>query len=194
MVAKDEDELADMLFTAMKWDGPIAIRYPRGVGPGTPVKDVPTAIPIGKAELLQHSEHDRVAIFALGALVPMAEEVARKLEGQGFSAAVINARFVKPLDTEMLEFFARSVDVVLTMEDHVLRGGFGSAVLEELSDLGLTTPVVRIGWPDQFIEHGKVDALRAKYGLTVEAAMEKLAPYLETGKPASKGKAAVRPA
>jgi 1-deoxy-D-xylulose-5-phosphate synthase len=178
MVPKDENELADMLFTAMKWDGPIAVRYPRGVGPGTPVKDVPSAIPIGKAELLQHGENDRVAIFALGALVPMAEEIALKLEAQGTAAAVINARFVKPIDTEMLEFFGRSVDVVLTLEDHVLRGGFGSAVLEALSDLGITTPVVRVGWPDQFIEHGKVDALRAKYGVTVEAAMAKLAPYL----------------
>ena len=178
MVPKDENELADMLFTAMKWNGPIAVRYPRGVGPGTPVKDVPTAIPIGKAELLQHGDNDRVAIFALGAMVPMAEEIALKLEAQGIAAAVINARFVKPIDTEMLEFFARSVDVVLTLEDHVLRGGFGSAVLEALSDLGIATPVVRVGWPDQFIEHGKLDALRAKYGISVEGAMEKLAPYL----------------
>ena len=191
MVAKDEDELADMLFTAMKWDGPIAVRYPRGVGPGTPVKDVPAAIPIGKAELLQHSENDRVAIFALGAMVPMAEEIAVKLEAQGVAAAVVNARFVKPIDKEMLEFFARSVDVVLTLEDHVLHGGFGSAVLETLSDLGIATPVVRIGWPDQFIEHGKIDPLRAKYGLTVEAAMEKLAPYLVSSKAP---KAAARPA
>jgi 1-deoxy-D-xylulose-5-phosphate synthase len=142
------------------------------------VKDVPTTIPIGKAELLQHSENDRVAIFALGALVPMAEEIALKLEGQGIAAAVINARFVKPLDIEMLEFFARSVDVVLTLEDHVLCGGFGSAVLEALSDLGIATPVVRVGWPDQFIEHGKIDALRAKYGITADAALAKLAPYL----------------
>ena len=178
VVPKDEDELADMLFTAMKWDGPIAVRYPRGVGPGTPVKDVPTTIPIGKAELLQHSDNDRVAIFALGALVPMAEEISLKLEARGIAAAVINARFAKPIDTEMLEFFARSVDVVLTLEDHVLRGGFGSAVLEALSDLGIATPVVRIGWPDQFIEHGKPDALRAKYGITAEAALEKLQPYV----------------
>jgi len=178
MVPKDEDELADMLFTAMQHNGPIAVRYPRGVGPGTAVKDVPRALPIGKAELLQHGDHDRVAIFALGAMVPTAQEVARKLEGEGVSAAVINARFVKPLDTEMLEFYARSVDVILTIEDHVLKGGFGSAVLEELSNLGLSTPVVRIGWPDQFIEHGKVDALRTKYGLTADAAIEKLRPML----------------
>jgi 1-deoxy-D-xylulose-5-phosphate synthase len=178
MVPKDEDELADMLFTAMKWNGPIAVRYPRGVGPGTPVKDVPATIPIGKAQLLQHGENDRVAIFALGALIPMAGELALKLEGQGIAAAVINARFAKPIDTEMLEFFARTVDVVVTMEDHVLRGGFGSAVLEALSDLGIAIPVVRIGWPDQFIEHGKLEALRAKYGITADAAMERLKPYL----------------
>jgi len=183
MVPKDEDELADMLFTAMQYEGPIAVRYPRGTGPGTPVKDVPRAIPIGKAELLQHGDNDRVAIFALGALVPMAQEVAVKLEAEGISAAVINARFTKPVDTEMLEFYARSVDVILTLEDHVLRGGFGSAVLEELSNLGLATPVVRIGWPDRFIEHGKPETLRAKYGITVEAAMEKLRPYLQAKQP-----------
>jgi 1-deoxy-D-xylulose-5-phosphate synthase len=183
MVPKDEDELADMLFTASQWGGPIAVRYPRGLGPGTPVKDVPRTIAVGKAELLQHSDHDRVAIFALGALVPMAEEIARKLEGKGVAAAVINARFVKPMDVEMLEFFGTTVDVILTLEDHVLRGGFGSAVLEELNTLGLSTPVVRIGWPDQFIEHGKQDALRAKYGITAEAALEKLRPYLKTRQP-----------
>jgi len=178
MVPKDEDELADMLFTAMQWNGPIAVRYPRGLGPGTPVKDVPRAVAVGKAELLQHSDSDRVAIFALGALVPMAEEIARKLEGEGIAAAVINARFVKPIDVEMLEFFAGTVEVILTLEDHVLRGGFGSAVLEELNILGLTTPVARIGWPDHFIEHGKQDALRVKYGITSDAALAKLRPYL----------------
>jgi 1-deoxy-D-xylulose-5-phosphate synthase len=179
MVPKDEDELADMLFTAMRWDGPIAVRYPRGLGPGKPVKDVPCAIPIGKAEVLQNSDNDRVAIFALGALVPMAEEIARKLEGEGIGTAVINARFAKPIDVEMLEFFAGTVDVILTLEDHVLRGGFGSAVLEELNQLRINTPVVRIGWPDRFIEHGKIEILRAKYGITAEAAIESLRPYLK---------------
>jgi 1-deoxy-D-xylulose-5-phosphate synthase len=178
MVPKDEDELADMLFTAMQWKGPIAVRFPRGLGPGKPVKDVPRAIPIGKAELLQHSDHDRVAILALGALVPMAEEIARKLEGEGITAAVINARFAKPIDVHMLQFLAGTVEVILTLEDHVLQGGFGSAVLEELNNLGLTIPVARIGWPDRFIEHGKVDLLRAKYGITPEAAIEKLRPHL----------------
>lgn len=180
MVPKDENELADMLFTSVQWNGPIAVRYPRGLGPGTPVKDVPSAVPIGKAELLQHSDNDRVAIFALGSLVSMAEEIARKLEGEGIAAAVINARFAKPIDVEMLTFFAGTVDVILTLEDHVLKGGFGSALLEELNGLGLATPVVRIGWPDRFIEHGKLDPLRAKYGITPEAAIEKLRPYVKS--------------
>lgn len=182
MVPKDEDELADMLLTAFEHNGPIAVRYPRGIGPGTPVKDVPRAIPIGKAEVLQHSENSRVAVFALGALVPMGQVITRKLEGEGVPTALLNARFAKPLDVEMLEFYARSVDVMLTLEDHVLAGGFGSAVLEQLNALGLQTPVVRIGWPDQFIEHGNPEALRQKYGISVEAAMEKLQPYLKREK------------
>jgi 1-deoxy-D-xylulose-5-phosphate synthase len=151
------------------------------------VKDVPRAIPIGQAELLQHGEHDRVAFFALGALVPMAQEAAAKLEGEGASSAVINARFAKPIDVAMLEFYARSVDAIVTLEDHVLKGGFGSAVLEELNTLGLTTPVLRIGWPDQFIEHGKPDALRAKYGITVDAILAQLRPILSKGSQAQAG-------
>jgi 1-deoxy-D-xylulose-5-phosphate synthase len=179
MDPKDEAELADMLYTAMQYDGPIAIRYPRGAGPGTPVKDMPRAIPIGKAELLQHGEQDQVAIFALGNMVLMANEVAAELESEGVSAAVINARFAKPVDAEMIEFYAREVDVILTLEDHVLAGGFGSTVLETVSSLGIKTPVVRIGWPDRFIEHGKPDDLRAKYGVSVVATLDKLRAHLK---------------
>jgi len=109
----------------------------------------------------------------------MAIEIASKLEGEGHSAAVINARFAKPIDVEMLEFYAGSVDVILTLEDHVLKGGFGSAILEELNDLGLDTPVVRVGWPDHFIEHGKPEVLRVRYGISVEAALERLLARLK---------------
>ncbi len=179
MVPKDEDELADMLYTATLHDGPIAIRYPRGAGMGVEMKPFPKAIPIGKAEILRYSENDRVAIFALGAMVPLAEEIAAQLEEQEVDAAVINARFSKPLDSRTLEFFARNVDVILTLEDHVLMGGFGSAVLEELNTLGIQKPVERIGWPDQFIELGKPEQLRAKYGLTAAAALLKLRPHLQ---------------
>lgn len=177
MAPKDEDELADMVATALEHEGPIAIRYPRGIGPGAAPKPRPKALEIGKAEILQHG--DDVAIFGLGALVPLALDLGRELENREFSAAVINARFIKPLDREMLARYARRTSVIVTIEDHVLSGGFGSAVLEALSDMNLEIPVVRIGWPDQFIEHGKVDQLRRKYGISVAGALAKLAPYLE---------------
>src|SRR5271168_4470608 len=177
MVPKDEDELADMMYTALQQPGPSAVRYPRGTGPGATVKAHPVALPIGKAEII--SDGDDVAIFGLGALLPLAQQLAAELRQQGVSAAVINPRFVKPLDRDLIAEYARRVGVIVTLEDHVLMGGFGSAVLEALSDMQLEAPVVRIGWPDRFIEHGKVDQLRAKYGISVEGAMEKLAPYLQ---------------
>ena len=174
---KDEDELADMMFTALHHPGPVAIRYPRGLGPGATVKAQPALIPIGKAEVLQHGKD--VAVYGLGQMVPVAQAFAKELEKLGYSVAVINPRTVKPLDTGTLEFFARGAEVIVTFEDHVLAGGFGSTVLESLDELHLQTPVVRIGWPDQFIEHGKPDALRAKYGLTAAAALEKTLPLLK---------------
>jgi 1-deoxy-D-xylulose-5-phosphate synthase len=91
---------------------------------------------------------------------------------------VINPRFAKPIDRVTVAEFARHCGLLLTLEDHVLAGGFGSAVLEALSELELDVPVVRVGWPDQFIEHGKLEDLREKYGLTAEAALEKARPYL----------------
>jgi 1-deoxy-D-xylulose-5-phosphate synthase len=178
MSPKDEDELADMLYTAMLHEGPVAVRYPRGVGPGAAVKEQPAAIPIGKAELLEHSGNDRVAIFSLGAMLPLAREIAGTLASEGVAAAVINARFAKPLDTDMIAQYGRGAEIVLTLEDHALAGGFGSAVLEELNRLGLGTPVIRIGWPDQFIEHGKPEELRRKYGLTAAAALAQLRQQL----------------
>ncbi len=177
MVPKDEDELADMLYTAMLHDGPSAVRYPRGTGPGTAVKAHPLALPIGKGEVIR--EGDEIAILGLGALLPMANELADRLAEQGYSAAVINPRFVKPLDRELLAAYAKRVTAIVTFEDHVLMGGFGSAVLEALNEMNFDVPVVRIGWPDRFIEHGKVEQLRARHGISVEAALEKLAPYLK---------------
>jgi 1-deoxy-D-xylulose-5-phosphate synthase len=119
-----------------------------------------------------------VAILGLGPMTALAQQLAAKLERDGYSAAVINPRFIKPLDREMLERYAHRVAAFVTIEDHVKMGGFGSAVLEALEELGCDVPVVRIGWPDQFIEHGKVDALREKYGLTVEAAYAQTEPLL----------------
>ena len=176
MVPANEDELADMLYTAQLHPGPSAIRYPRGVGRGVAVKAEPQALPIGVAKVV--SDGNEVAIFGLGALLPMAEELAARLAAEGVSAAVINPRFVKPLDLETLQRYAERVGVIVTFEDHVLAGGFGSAILEALEQLQIQVPVVRIGWPDGFIEHGKVDSLRARYGITVEAALGKLRTYL----------------
>jgi 1-deoxy-D-xylulose-5-phosphate synthase len=179
-VPKDEDELADMMQTALAHNGPIAIRYPRGTGTGVQVKEQPVALPIGKAEVIR--DGDEIAVLGLGALLPMAAELADALEREGRSVALINPRFVKPLDREVLGQYARKVQAFVTFEDHVLMGGFGSAVLEALSEMGFHTPVVRIGWPDRFIEHGKVEALRAKHGISVEAALEKLEPLLKPTK------------
>jgi 1-deoxy-D-xylulose-5-phosphate synthase len=180
MVPKDEDELADMMYTAMLHDGPSAIRYPRGIGPGTPVKEHPIAIEIGVAEVIQEPSHVDIAIWGLGAMLPEAQRLAKILEREGISAAVVNPRFAKPIDRDCLARFGRECGLIVTLEDHVLAGGFGSAVLEVLNDLEIATPVVRIGWPDNFIEHGKVESLREKYGLTAEAALEKTRPYLAT--------------
>ncbi len=135
-------------------------------------------LPIGRAELLEHTGNDRVAIFSLGAMLPLAREIAGMLASEGVAAAVINARFAKPLDAGMIAQFAHSAEILVTLEDHVLAGGFGSAVLEELNRQGLGTPVLRIGWPDQFIEHGKPEELRKKYGLTAEAALAQLRQHL----------------
>jgi len=176
MVPKDEDELADMMYTAMLHDGPSAIRYPRGAGPGAKVKDKPRAVALGVAEVLKDG-HD-VAIFGLGAMLPEAQRLAAMLEQEGFSAAVINPRFAKPIDQRCVAEYGRHCGLLVTLEDHVLAGGFGSAVLESLNELELAVPIVRVGWPDLFIEHGKVEVLRAKYGLTAEAALEKARPFL----------------
>ena len=176
MVPKDEDELADMMYTALLHDGPSAIRYPRGAGPGAKVKARPMALAIGVAEVVQDGHE--VAIFGLGAMLPEAKRLAAMLEREGFSAAVINPRFAKPIDRACVAEYGRHCGLVVTLEDHVLAGGFGSAVLETLSELELAVPVVRVGWPDQFIEQGKVELLREKYGLTAEAALERARPYL----------------
>jgi 1-deoxy-D-xylulose-5-phosphate synthase len=176
MAPKDEDELADMMKTALELPGPCAIRYPRGIGAGVVRKAEPQAIPFGKAEVLKDGSD--VAILGLGPMVKMARELGARLEREGYSAAVINPRFVKPLDREMLERYAKTVAAFVTFEDHVKMGGFGSAVIEALQEMGSPVPVVRIGWPDRFIEHGKVDALRAKYGLSVDEAQAQVLPLL----------------
>ena len=182
MQAKDEEEFADMLWTiANHHEGPVAIRYPRGAGTGAVPKASPRILEIGKSEVLRHGTD--VALFGLGNFCEVALEAADLLEKAGIKAAVINPRWIKPLDTGTLEFFARGTRLVCTLEDHAVSGGFGSAVAEHLSDAGITTPLVRVGWPDQFIEHGSVSILRKKYGMTAKATAERILKAL--GQPAS---------
>ena len=177
MAPSDENELADMMQTALMIDGPAVIRYPRGVVVGIARKPQPEPLPVGKARVLQDGKD--VAILGLGNLLPLAKKLATLLEAEGLSAAVIDPRFVKPLDRELLAGYARNVRAFVTFEDHVKMGGFGTAVEEALAEMQAAgevpaVPVVRIGWPDQFIEHGKVDGLRQKYGITAESALEQL--------------------
>jgi 1-deoxy-D-xylulose-5-phosphate synthase len=176
MAPKDENELADMMLTALQIEGPSAIRYPRGTVAGVARKANPELLPVGKAEILRPGSD--VAIFGLGPMITLAEELAARLDKEGYSAAVINPRFVKPLDLEVVERYARKAAAFVTFEDHAKAGGFGAAILEALNTLNISVPVVRIAWPDQFIEHGKIDQLRARHGITVEAAHAQLQPHL----------------
>ena len=178
MAPKDEDELADMMFTASHENHPMFIRYPRGNAEGVPMKDTPRLLEIGKAEVIQNFSNTgkrKVALFGLGNLNSMARKAAAQLAADGYDCAVINPRFTKPLDAGAHEFFGKAADVVVTLEDHALMGGYGSSVLELFSEKGVTTSVVRIGWPDNFIEHASSqDELRKRYGLTVENIVTKV--------------------
>lgn len=166
MAPKDENELQHMLATALDLRQPVAIRYPRGAGVGTALDAELALLPVGKAELLADGRD--AAIFALGSTVYPALAAASLLKEQGLDCAVINARFVKPLDTDLVLEFAGKVRALITVEENVLQGGFGSAVIEALQDAGTTAPVHRIGIPDLFIEQGTQKELRRAYGLDAE--------------------------
>ncbi|MGD0539214.1 MAG: 1-deoxy-D-xylulose-5-phosphate synthase [Verrucomicrobiota bacterium] len=184
MAPADEDELADMMFTATQQALPVFLRYPRGAAEGVPIKNQPRLLEIGKAEVRRNFAHNgnrKVALFALGNLQGMARRAAELLGAEGCDVAIVNPRFTKPLDEATHEFFGRAADVVVTFEDHVLMGGYGSSVLELFNEKGIATPVVRMGWPDQFIEHASsVDYLRTKHGLTAENAVAQVKEKLAT--------------
>ena len=170
MAPANEDELADMMFTATHQDLPAFIRYPRGNGEGVTLKEQPGLIDIGKAEVLKNFSSNgqpKVVFLVLGPMRAIADEAIAELGADNIDAAVINPRFTKPIDTGTTEFFAQAAEVIVTIEDHALKGGYGSIVRNHLADTSITTPVVRIGWPDEFIEHASsVSYLRNKYGLT----------------------------
>jgi 1-deoxy-D-xylulose-5-phosphate synthase len=148
MAPSDENECRQMLYTATTINGPSAVRYPRGTGPGTALADEMTALPIGRAEL-RRSGHSGLAILAFGPMLAPALALADRLD-----ATVVNMRFVKPLDTAMLSEIAASHAAIVTIEDNAVYGGAGSACSEALDASGFTTPRLHIGIPDRFIEHG----------------------------------------
>ncbi len=167
MSPKDENELRQMLATALQHDGPVAIRYPRGTAVGVALESPVAALPVGKAELLK--DGDDVAILALGRCVSEGLKAHARLAERGVRATVVNCRFVKPIDVDLIAGVARRVPRIITVEENVRQGGFGSAVLEALNDQGIThVAVERLGVPDIFVEHGSPDVLRAKYGLDAD--------------------------
>jgi len=181
MAPADENECRQMLYTAFTIDAPTAVRYPRGTGPGVEVQSAMKALPIGRGEIRR--EGKRVAILAFGAMLAPALEAAQEL-----NATVANMRFVKPIDEELVFRLATSHDLLVTVEENVVHGGAGSAVAESLAAQGLAAPLVMLGLPDRFVEHGDAQLLLADCGLDAagiaRAVHERLAQGKRPGKAA----------
>jgi 1-deoxy-D-xylulose-5-phosphate synthase len=180
MAPKDEAEMRDMMLTAIEYNGPAALRYPRGNGLGVDISAPPEVLEIGKSEMLRQGED--VAIIAYGSMVMPAVDAAEILRSSGIDATVVNARFVKPLDEEMITRLARNSRLIVTVEEAYLKGGFGSAVMEVLEENGLQdqVKVVRMGVADEIVTHGDPKALLAKYGLNSEGIGRTVLKTLET--------------
>jgi 1-deoxy-D-xylulose-5-phosphate synthase len=180
MAPRDEAMLVHMLHTALAQDGPVALRYPRGAGVGAPLPERAAEIRVGTGETLAQGE--RVALVGYGTGVQMALGAAAVLRGRGVEATVCDARFAKPLDRELLHSLAASHDLLVTVEENVLAGGFGSAVLEHLSDSGTLAAgpaVIRFGLPDRYVTHGKPALLHEEVGLTAERIAERVQGALD---------------
>lgn len=179
MAPKDEAEMRDMMLTAIEHPAPAAIRYPRGNGRGVDISAAPKKIEIGKSEVLRAGED--LAIIAYGSMVYPALDAAENLDKDGIDATVINARFVKPLDAEMILSIAKSHRLIVTVEEAYLTGGFGSAVLELLEENGMQDQikVVRMGVPDRIVTHGDAKLLLAKYGLDADGIYTKVKETVE---------------
>jgi 1-deoxy-D-xylulose-5-phosphate synthase len=187
MAPRDEAMLVHMLHTAIAHEGPAALRYPRGAAEGVELPAEPREIPIGSGELLAGGE--RVALLGYGYGVAVALEAAEILAGHGLRPTVADARFAKPLDTELLERLALGHDLLVTIEENVLAGGFGSGVLEHLEDaFAERAPdrarVMRVGLPDRYVTHGKPALLREEVGLTGESVADRILAALRSGEPA----------
>jgi 1-deoxy-D-xylulose-5-phosphate synthase len=174
MAPKDENELRHMLYTAVELGAPAALRYPRGNGLGVPLEDF-RRLDIGKSEILR--EGGDLAILALGSMVYPCLEAANRLESAGLSATVINARFMKPLDHELISVLAAEKPFLVTAEEGTSSGGFGSEVAALLQDRRIPASLLRIAVPDRIIPHGAPDLLHAKYGLDVDGIVERIQTF-----------------
>ncbi|NEO27960.1 MAG: 1-deoxy-D-xylulose-5-phosphate synthase, partial [Kamptonema sp. SIO4C4] len=185
MAPKDEAELQQMLVTGIEHtDGPIAMRYPRGNGVGVPLmEDGWEGLPIGKGEILRNG--DDILLLGYGSMVYPALQVAEILGEHGISATVVNARFVKPLDLELILPLAQRLGKVATFEEGCLMGGFGSAVTEAFQDHDVLVPVKRFGVPDQLVDHAKPDESKADLGLTASQMAETLLQRFFSQKPSA---------
>lgn len=178
MAPRDEAALVDMLHTALVYnDGPVAIRYPRGEGVGVPLPSTPTAIDIGVGEVLTRGDGS-VALLGYGTGVGLAQGAAQVLAEAGIGATVADARFAKPLDTELINELAAEHELLVTLEEGVLQGGFGAGVLEHLADNGLPVQLLRVGLPDRFVTHGAPALLHEEVGFTPDAVAKRIAERL----------------
>ena len=187
MAPRDEAMLVHMLHTAIAHDGPAALRYPRGAAEGVEMPAKPELLAIGRGEVL--AEGERVALLGYGYGVTVAREAAEILARHGLKATVADARFAKPVDAELSERLAREHELLVTIEENALPGGFGSAVLEHLEDAFAESPgerarVLRIGLPDAYVTHGKPALLRAEVGLTGESVADRVLSSLPSAQPA----------
>ncbi|MHB8173481.1 MAG: transketolase C-terminal domain-containing protein, partial [Nitrospirota bacterium] len=171
MAPKDENELRHMLYTGLKLNCPVALRYPRGKGVGVPLDGEFEELPLGRAEVI--SEGTDLCIIAVGNTVNPALRAAGELSGAGYSVGVINARFIKPIDKDAVLHAASASRRILTVEENALAGGFGSAVLEVLEEAGISNvPVKRIGVPDVYVMQGTQAQIRRRLGLDAEGILE----------------------
>ena len=186
MAPRDEAMLVQMLRTALTYDdGPIALRYPRGEGVGVPLPEAPKPIEIGSGELLR--EGKRVALVGYGTGVQKALEAASLLSGEGYDVTVADARFAKPIDSGLMAQLAAEHELLVTVEEGVLQGGFGSAVWETLNEAGVAPRILRVGLPDRYVTHGKPALLHAEVGFTGERIAERILNAIRSGDSALTG-------
>ncbi|MFH1540955.1 MAG: 1-deoxy-D-xylulose-5-phosphate synthase [Elusimicrobiota bacterium] len=177
MIPSNENELQNMLKTALSINQPVAIRYPRGTCAGVKLEKDAKIIPIGKSEIVKDGKD--VFILAVGNLVSVVSDVAQKFQSENISCGVVNVRFVKPLDIELIKNISQNVKKIITVEENVISGGFGSAVCELLKDSNVEVKIHNIGFPDKFVEHGKQSEIRQRYGFTSEKIYSEIKEWLK---------------